>query len=361
MIADIKNRIKISKTGDNRKAIEIYSLIKKAFNKCIHPVTGELFTENFKWTWRCNHALFLLIISGMMYTANAYENRANRTKMLFSVCMGLFDILGLQMFHMFVINNAEVNAIILKIEDFILSCEKYPEANSILLKYLRFMEKVVLTGIFCILLSGVLMAIAPILIYLIFGRMQFIFYCFIPFVDYLKHPGFEIHVLMHAWMVLFFIFSVVPLVGIVVLYLAMAGIEIDILRMRLSKLSKNIVHNGFSIDEQERELKFIYHEHKNLVEYINDVEGIFSMMLFFDNFVLGSQICMSLFISIQEFWLPGYIITFLGTGFFFISSLLGTIIEWKFEKLLMDVWDVPWYLISLKNQKDYLSWGIHKK
>lgn len=354
MIQDIKNRIKLFKTEDHRKPFEIYCLIKKSFNKCFEPVVGELFTENWKWSGRCYHALFLIISSGIMYSSNAYENRHNRTEMLFSVCMGLFDILGLQMMYIFCVGHDEIFSIMLKIEDYIKTCEQSPEAQPILLSYLKMLEKVVLIGLVFMLLGGVAMALAPILIYLIFGRMQFLFYCFIPFVDYTSHPGFEIHVVMHGWMVLFFIFAVGPMVGIVVLFLAMAGIEVDILRMRLSGLSETIVKNNDSHAEHERELKRIYYDHQDLVEFMGDLEEMLSMMELMDHFILGSQICMSLFICIQEFWLPGYIIVLFGTGFFFMSNLLGTIIEWKFEKLMMDVWDVPWYLMNLKNQKDYL-------
>lgn len=354
MIQDIKNRLRFSKTGDDRKSFEIYSLIKKAYNKCIEPVTGELFRADWKWNWRCHHSLFLCILVGVLYFNMAYENRHNLSDMLFSVCLGLTAVLGLQFFQMFVMKHDEVLGIMMKIENYIKYWETSSEVHPIMLGYLKMLEKVVLIGIFLILLSGVLMAIAPILIFFIFGKMQFIFYCFIPFVDHMKHPGFDIHVIMHAWMVLFFIFSVVPMIGIVVLSLAMAGIEVDILRKRLSTLAANLLKKGLTKEAQERELKGIYQDHQQIVAYMDDVEGMLSSILLFDHFILGSQICMSLFICIQEFWLPGYIIIIFGTGFFFMSSLLGTIIEWKFERLWMDVWDVPWYLMDLKSQKDYL-------
>ncbi|XP_063706341.1 odorant receptor 67d-like [Culicoides brevitarsis] len=354
MIEKIKARIKIFKSDtDPRTPFEIFCFIKEIFNKCIEPVVGRFLEDNWRWNFRCYHALFLLVISGVMYSSNAYENRSNRTKMLFSVCMGLFDILGFQMVYIFIIRRDQVFRILKKIEDYIKCCEKKP-GLPILLENLKLMEKVVILASVCILSSGVLMALAPILFYVIFGRMQFIFYCFIPYVDYYGHPGFEIHVAMHAWMVLFFIFAVVPMIGIVLLYLAMSGIEVDVLRNQLSTLKNNLLAEKSSHHQLKALLKQIYKDHLVIVLYIGDVEGMLSYMFLLDQFILGSQIVMSLFICTEEFWLPGYIIVVLGTGFFFMSNLLGTVIEWKFEKLWMDVWDVPWYLMHRKNQEDYI-------
>lgn len=241
MIQDIKDRIALSQSEvDNRKPYEIICFIKKIFNKCINPVVGEILSSEWRWSFRCYHALFLLISSGVMYSSNAYENRESRTKMLFSVCMGLFDILGFVMIYIFIIRHEDMWSIMLKIEDFVKNCEK-SDGLPILLQNIKILEKIVITGTVFILFSGVLMALAPILFFVIFNRMQFIFFCFIPFVDPYDHPGFGIHVAMHAWMVLFFIFSVVPLIGVVLVYLAMAIIEVDVLRMRLSKLKQNLL------------------------------------------------------------------------------------------------------------------------
>lgn len=64
-----------------------------------------------------------------------------------------------------------------------------------------------------------------------------------------------------------------------------------------------------------------------------------------DHAVIGVQTCLGLFICMQQFWLVGYILMAAEIVILFMMNLLGTIIEVKL--------DVPWYLISLRNQKMY--------
>lgn len=355
MIVEIKNRIKLFKEGaDTRNPSEIYFFIKKFFIICTQPTFGAYFNENWTWNWKVNHLLALIFTTGVFYATNAYENRGDSTEVWFSICLGMFVFSSLQRLHNFVGGHDKILETIKSIEDYIEIWEKFPESRQILLWYLRLLEKFILCGIVSIFLFGVLIALGPIIIYLVLGEMHLIYVCYIPYVDYTTHPGFEVHVMMHTWMAWCFCLSVVFFAGVVLIFLGMAASQIDILKMSLSVLSKQILDSKVLTEEGERDLHNIYQEHQKLIEFMDTLEELLAVQQLTDHFILGSQMCLSLFICYQGFWLPGYAILVVGTTILLTLDLFGTIIDMKFERLSLEVCNVPWYLMSLKNQKDYL-------
>lgn len=354
MFQIVKNRVKILKTGDKRKPSEIFLFIIECIRVCGIPIVGDYFDEKWHWNWKVNHLLGLISFTGICYIFNGYENRNDLRDVCFSICLGLYDIMSLQRILNFVGDQGKIVVIVKEIEDFLKTWEKSAKAYQTLMWYFQLIEKCILTGSICIILAGFTIGFGPILIYFIFGRLQLVYVCFIPYVDYTQHPGFEIHVLLHGWISSFFCLGLALSAGFLFILLAMVGIQIDILNIRLSTLSEEMLDNKTPTVKHEQELKSIYHDHQNLLRFMVTVEEMIAIQELFDHVILGAQMCLSLFVCFQEFWFPCCFVMLIDTIILLVLDLLGTIIDMKFEKLSMAVWSLPWYLMKLENQKDYL-------
>lgn len=172
-------------------------------------------------------------------------------------------------------------------------------------------------------------------------------------IDYKSHPGFEIHVAFHAWCCFCIMTGIGATTIFVLLMLVQNCIEVDVVRARLVILTALIHNSAPDNKEVTALLRDIFDEHQVLNEFLDYCEDILSVQNLSDHAMVGIQACLGLFICLQEVWLSGYFLITIGFVVIFSLDMLGTIIEVKLERLSIDVYDVPWYLMSVKNQKMY--------
>lgn len=322
---------------------------------CAKPISGDYFNPN--WTWKWNFHIFQVIgccfSTAICYCWTGYENRHELTEFVFSACLIMVDILAMQRVIKFVTDQPKIYEKIEYLLVYTKRWEKVEEAIPVLLWYFRLSRRVILGISVIFVILGTLIISFPILYFLIFDEMVLTIQCFIPYINYTKHPGFEIHLVFHTWCSFCAVVGINATLMIVLLMLVQNCIEIDVLKARLKVLTE-IIHNIVTKEEDVSYfLKDIFEEHQALNGFLDACEDLFSIQYLSDHFVFGSQTCLALFICLRQFWLPGYLLMIVGFMIILTLHLLGTIIEVKLEKLAFDVYDVPWYMMSVKNQKMY--------
>ncbi|XP_063707898.1 odorant receptor 67d-like, partial [Culicoides brevitarsis] len=203
------------------------------------------------------------------------------------------------------------------------------------------------------------------LIFIISGHLQIVYPLYLPYFDHTTHPGFEIHVIVHAIPIVLFLDILTPLVGTVLIIIVMNCARIDILCERLKILSamledeKNDPKNNKS--EITELLKEIFDDHNGLLTYTDNCEELFSFQHLTDHFSGAAQVCLALYGIIMYSWYLGVALIVMMTFMLFTINVLGTIIEVKFDKLLDEIWNVPWYLLDIKNRKSYHFFLSHSQ
>lgn len=323
------------------------------FKKVVYHILGDYL--NRSWTWKWNYKLYnvlcVVILSGLCYIFSGFENRHDLAEFIFSACLIMIDILGLQRLIKWISDQNEILCISEHMLEFTKKWEQMPEGFAVLVWYHRLLHRFTVVYLSMIAFATTTLATAPILYYLLTGKIVLAFQCYIPHIDYQSHPGFEIHVIFHGWCSFYGGYGLTAVTLFVLFTIIQNCIEIDVLRARLKSLTNIIRKTESNEEEITSQLKDIFESHQLLLEYVDSCEDLLSMQNLSDHAVIGILTCLGLFICMQQFWLVGYILMVGAIVILFMMNLLGTIIEVKLEKLSADVYEVPWYLMSLSNKK----------
>lgn len=66
------------------------------------------------------------------------------------------------------------------------------------------------------------------------------------------------------------------------------------------------------------------------------------------------QVSITLFVFSVDMWYPGYAVIIISTSILLTVCILGTLIEVKFDQFSAALYDVPWYLMPVKYQRNFL-------
>ncbi|XP_063706089.1 odorant receptor 43a-like [Culicoides brevitarsis] len=336
-----------------REPLKTHIFLMKCYKLCAMPLVGDLYHRNWSLkNFRVAHLTLLIAWTLTLYTWNSISLRHNPNQMFLSIVALLFDLLGIQRFQKFLFSRDFALILCNNVRDFTEKWEKRSEGYQILVWYFNLIKIVVISGMVTFFAIAIVLSFAPILIFVVTGgRMQLVYPMYVPHVDFTTHPGFELHVFLHMYAIVFFIDALTPLVGVVFSNFVMICARIDILCARMLILSQKV-------DEQNEEnsrksLHEIIVEHQELLKYIDMCEELFSMQHLTDHGVVAAQICLSLYSLMKHSWYLGIAVIFIGTFMLFTVDFVGTIILVKLEKLLNEVWNVPWYLLDSKNKSSF--------
>lgn len=70
--------------------------------------------------------------------------------------------------------------------------------------------------------------------------------------------------------------------------------------------------------------------------------------------MLVRQVSITLLVLSVEVWYPGIATLIISTSTLLVVCVLGTHVEVKCDQIIAALYDVPWYLMSVKHQKDFL-------
>ncbi|XP_063696937.1 putative odorant receptor 83c [Culicoides brevitarsis] len=344
------------KPKNGREPLLTFHFIMKCFHIFATPLVGNFFVSNWKWNLQTFHTCFLLLWTSILYSLNAYEFRHNTDEMFLSLIFELFNIMSIQRFYKFI---QQRHLIMLCNEDirvFTEKWEKRTEGYRILVWYYNLIKTLIIGGMAIFFTTAVIVVLMPIIIYIVTGRLQLVYQMYVPHLDYTTHPGFEIHIFLHSIPIFLFVDALTPLVGFVLITIIMICTRIDILCGRIRTLN-SMIEEYNDPDENSKEitklLKEIFEDHDHLLTYTDNCEELFSIQHLSDHFIVAAQICLSLYSIIKYSWYLGFAVIVVTTFMLFTINVLGTIIEIKFEKLLDDIWNIPWYLLDMKNKRSY--------
>ncbi|XP_019527877.1 odorant receptor 22c-like [Aedes albopictus] len=111
-------------------------------------------------------------------------------------------------------------------------------------------------------------------------------------------------------------------------------------------------------DAQERkiteQLTRIIKLHQHLLLYMTELQDKYSGYFLITLGVLSYIMIVSLFAFILINWAMGLVLVLIGTSQLFFVCFLGTYLKMKYDELLLEIWLLKWYKLSIRNQKSYL-------
>ncbi|XP_063708980.1 odorant receptor 67d-like [Culicoides brevitarsis] len=254
---------------------------------------------------------------------------------------------------MWTIKRDEAIWIIKHLMEFVKKWNEFPETKEVLKWYYKILHRLIFGLLGFTASCIIILILAPLFCFVLTGQRRMFVQCFIPGLDYNASPGFEIHIIYLGWCGFCIISGIGSLTAFDVLILVQNCIEVDVLRARLLML-KALVRMGNQHNKNlEKSFKEIFVQHQEMNKCMENCEKFLSMQHTTDHFIIGVQACLSLFICMREFWPAGIILFFSGLIVIFLSNLLGSLIDAKLESLANDIYDVPWYLMTVKNRKMY--------
>lgn len=154
--------------------------------------------------------------------------------------------------------------------EFVRTWEQDSVAFPVLVWYYNLLHRITIFITVIMGVSGIILSTTPIIFYLITGRMVLIFQCFIPYVDYTSHPGFEIHVIFHLVCIFLMVLTLNGTTVIMLLFLVQNCAIIDVIRARLYLLREFIYKTNSSEKEITELLKSIFENHQTLIDFIDN-------------------------------------------------------------------------------------------
>ncbi|XP_063697985.1 odorant receptor 67d-like [Culicoides brevitarsis] len=267
--------------------------------------------------------------------------------------------------HLIVVNHDIGLEVLGQVFDFTRKWEHDAVAFPILCWYFRLLRTLMICSLAAISCFGTLWICTPVIFYAFTGKMIVAAELYLPLVDYRKHPGFEMHLVFHAFCIFFSIIGIASVTfQILTLFVSLCS-QIDILSERVTALAEYIRNNHEKWKDNKSDeilvktLRDIYEDHQSTIEFLDNLEDLLSYQQMTDHMFFGFQICLALFIVMQEVWIPGYYIVISGTFIVFTIDALGTIIDVKLEKFSAKTYDVPWYLMTVKDQKNFCFFLAH--
>lgn len=347
--------MKNKKSKLKREPLQKAQFILYLFKRLFFHVSGDYLTETWSWKWnlRVMCVLSLLTFIGVCHTFSLFENRHNMSEFILSACLIMVAILGLQRMFQFITSHTGFLGISERILEFTEKWEQIPEGYTVLNWYFRLLRQFTVGFSIMIAISVTLLAIVPIIVYFVFGKMVLTWQCYIPLIDYNSHPGFEIHVFFHGLCNYCGGTGLTAVVIFELLIFLQVCIEIDVLRARLKLLTDDIQNQTPEPNQENitKNLKHIFESHQMLLEYIDSCEDFLTIQNLADHVIVGIQTCLGVYICLQQFWFVAFVLIVAEFVIIFLINCFGTIIEVKMEKLSYDIYDLPWYLTSVKNQK----------
>lgn len=341
----------------NRKPLEslqTFRHLKRHMSQLIYVIMGDYFYDpNWKWNWHVSLLLFGIAITSTFLVVDGYKSRNDWFHLVNVGCLIPYTMMGFERALLAHSVRKTFSNMFIDLEKFIKKWEQDKEISSILLWYCRFLKKFVFGCSAFFLVSCFFIMIGPILYYIIFGKMEIVGQLIIPGLDYRSHPGFEAHVALHGWATFVMTTGFSVFINSMVISLALGCAQVDIIMKKQGLLSELLEKDEKNDKKVGNSLREIYMLHQGMLELVDTIEQLWSIQQCSDHVIFAAQIILVLYILLQKIWLLGFFIISVAILIVFTIDLLGTIIEVKLDKLTIETYNIPWYLLSLKDKKDY--------
>ncbi|EJY57561.1 AAEL017398-PA [Aedes aegypti] len=138
-----------------------------------------------------------------------------------------------------------------------------------------------------------------------------------------------------------------------IVYLLTGCGQIDAIGAMLQDLN-TMIEDGASEQQITEQITRIVKLHQHLMLYMSDLESKFSGYFLTTLGVLSFIMIVSMCALILINWATGLLLVLIATCQLLFVCSLGTYWQIKCDKLLVDVWSLKWYRLSVRNQKSFL-------
>lgn len=227
--------------------------------------------------------------------------------------------------------------------------------EKVLAKSIKYCE-LIFKALFLIDSSAVVIFLAYPVIALIFldnWPLMFPFYC--PFVDHQTVAGFIINSIIHAILIVYTLLLHTPFDSIFALYVMQVVAKVELLKLDFEEFKELVLNSELENSKVQKEIKKslrnIILSQKELNLYIQNIGEYFIMPCFVTVTSSVFSICIALVLMLVINWVLAYGLTWALSGQLFIYFLYGSIIHHYLNVLGDQIYDFPWYLLNVPEQK----------
>lgn len=185
--------------------------------------------------------------------------------------------------------------------------------------------------------------------------MIFPFYC--PFIDHNSYSGYVINSIIHEFIVYFsFVFHVAfdSSFGLVVMQVVAKR---RFLIMDFDDVEHFVLNTNLKMPVEQiqmrKKLRDLIISHKMLCSYIKDIGNFYLTPCFITISTSIGSICIGLILVIVIKWELGYGFAWIVMGQILICCVFGTIVYHQTIVISARIWNFPWYLLNVSDQKSY--------
>uniref|UniRef100_A0A336M6P2 Odorant receptor n=1 Tax=Culicoides sonorensis TaxID=179676 RepID=A0A336M6P2_CULSO len=337
-------------------ALDQLETAKKRIQLIASSVGFNVLREDYKF----NVISYISIIDCVTYMAiNGYDIKlfwGDLVRVCFCLVTWSFGYQGSARIVIFVSKQKTIRYLYAKIHSFMQKMLMQRETNYTVNKFAKYIniQTKALTILFY--LAGLMTIIYPLLVYAFTKEVILPFGFVIPGLSDTEQPGYALNYLHHILQVILTVGGLTASQGFNILYLLGVCLMIEVLLIKLKELSKIIFlheHSEEFIDYKEY-LSEIISLHQDILELVEILEELFSIMFLIDVFSISFQIIITLMVCTTTFWVSGFIIMMAVSLMLFIDCAYGLFLEVKFDALCTAVYDLPWHLMTIQDRKTVL-------
>lgn len=193
----------------------------------------------------------------------------------------------------------------------------------------------------------ILTCIYPGFVYLANGNKILPYGFVIPGISYTENPGYAINYVYHVFQSILVINGFLCNLHSLFLFVMNACFQVDLIVIKLQKLSVQVTSDG----SYNKEFIEIMKRYQKFIVYMKKIEQIFSLQIFIDFICFTFQNVVTLFVLVQKFWIIGYFMSTFLFVLLLIPSIFGAMIEAKNDRLVNEIYGIPWHLLNVKDRK----------
>ncbi|XP_039431343.1 putative odorant receptor 83c [Culex pipiens pallens] len=322
---------------------EFYTSLVEIPNKVARVAGLNIFSKDYKvFSWNLACLLTVFVVYGIVTPFTIYEVRHNVDDLIYCLVTVGIGIQGVMKMITFLVYRKEL----IWTQEYtqrIYQEESHTHKQVLMgqVSLLNVMTKIIIASYIYL---GFLLAMGPFLYSLMAGKKALSFGFWIPYLDRFSWPGYLCNVVMQVIMTLFICSENLGADVLHFMTMMSSRTQVDMLMIKLRSIKSS------DLDMRDK-LKEIIIRHQEHLEFVATVEMIYRSFFFVIFSTLGATLCLSLYAVATLGWVAGCIPCMFIIYEMFVYCFLATILETKEDELQQEIYKVPWYQLSISDQK----------
>lgn len=201
--------------------------------------------------------------------------------------------------------------------------------------------------------AGIVLCVCPFVVGVLLDQKFLPNATHMPLLDHSKSPGYEINYCFACYVIYLALTGLCATESYFVFHVVLSIGHLKMLQEMLSDLN-DVIGSKDQNQKEERfkgkmtEFLFEHQEHFRLTRSFGELFSMHNFVM-----VVGASVIIvcSLVILVDEFWLLGFVMVFIGFWQILFITLLGTAYETSCEEFEKSTYSVNWYLLAPKQRK----------